>query len=113
MVKASAGVLFKSELLKCETLTEAFKEAKKKGFKIYGLAGEEGRNIYDFPFQNHCIFVMGNETEGVSESLRAMMDGWITIPMSNEVESLNVACASTVVASEWTRRMISKQTKEI
>jgi 23S rRNA (guanosine2251-2'-O)-methyltransferase len=108
VVKASAGVLFKSELLKCETLKEAFTEAKKKGFKIYGLAGEEGRNIYEFPFQNHCIFVMGNETEGVSESLRAMIDGWITIPMSNEVESLNVACASTVVASEWTRRMKTK-----
>ena len=31
-------------------------------------------------------------------------DYWLTIPMAGEVESLNVACAATVVASELMRR---------
>jgi len=104
VVKASAGVVFKSRILKCDTLHHALKAAKKQGFSVYGLAGEEGKNIYNQEFKNNAVFVMGNETEGVSEQHREMMDGWLTIPMASGVESLNVACAATVVASEWMRK---------
>lgn len=104
VVKASAGVVFKSRLLKCEHLKEALLAAKKAGYTIYGLAGEEGDSIYESKFQKHCIFVMGNETEGVDEGLRSLIDAWLTIPMAAGVESLNVACAATVVASELMRR---------
>ena len=104
VVKASAGVVFKSRLLKCEKLVDALRVAKAMGYAIYGLAGEEGNNIYESKFQKHCIFVMGNETEGVDEGLRSLIDAWLTIPMAAGVESLNVACAATVVASELMRR---------
>jgi 23S rRNA (guanosine2251-2'-O)-methyltransferase len=104
VIKASAGVIFKSKLLKCDTLEGIMQPAKKNNYKIYGLAGEEGNNIYSVPFEKRCIFVMGNETEGVSEKLRFYIDRWLTIPMSADVESLNVACAATVVGSEWMRR---------
>ena len=104
VVKASAGVVFKSRILKCDTLNQALKTAKKQGFSVYGLAGEEGKNIYQEEFNNNAIFVMGNETEGVSEQHRELMDEWLTIPMSSGIESLNVACAATVVASEWMSR---------
>jgi 23S rRNA (guanosine2251-2'-O)-methyltransferase len=104
VVKASAGVVFKSKILKCETLTQALKTAKNAGFSVYGLAGEEGKNIYKHEFKKAAIFVMGNETEGVGEHHRSLIDAWLTIPMASEVESLNVACAATVVGSEWMRR---------
>jgi 23S rRNA (guanosine2251-2'-O)-methyltransferase len=104
VVKASAGVVFKSSILKCETLTQALKAAKNCGFSIYGLAGEEGSNIYRHEFKKAAIFVMGNESEGVSEQHRNLIDAWLTIPMASGVESLNVACAATVVGSEWMRR---------
>ena len=47
---------------------------------------------------------MGNESEGVGEQHRPLIDEWLTIPMALGVESLNVACAATVVGSEWMRR---------
>jgi 23S rRNA (guanosine2251-2'-O)-methyltransferase len=96
--------VFKSSILKCETLTQALKAAKNCGFSIYGLAGEEGSNIYRHDFKKAAIFVMGNESEGVSEQHRNLIDAWLTIPMASGVESLNVACAATVVGSEWMRR---------
>lgn len=104
VVKASAGVVFKSRILKCETLTAALKAARNKGFGVYGLAGEEGSNIYSQDFKKNAIFVMGNESEGVSEQHRNLIDIWLTIPMASAVESLNVACAATVVGSEWMRK---------
>lgn len=106
VVKASAGTVFRSKILKCERLTPALKAAKMAGYKIYGLAGEEGKVIYTQDLKSDAIFVMGNETEGVGEHLRSLIDGWLTIPMHAGVESLNVACAATIVAAEIARRQL-------
>ncbi len=104
VVKASAGVVFKSKILKCENLKEALIAARNAKYTIYGLAGEEGSNIYKTNLPEQAVFIMGNETEGVGEGLRQLIDAWLTIPMANGVESLNVACAATIVASELMRR---------
>ena len=106
VIKASAGVVFKSRILKCERLTPVLKKAKEIGFDIYGLSGEQGENIYTESFAAMSLFIMGNETEGVSPQTEALTDKHLFIPMSNGVESLNVACAATVVASEVMRRRV-------
>jgi 23S rRNA (guanosine2251-2'-O)-methyltransferase len=104
VIKASAGVVFRSRILKCERLTPVLKKAKEMGFEICGLSGEKGDNIYTETFNAKSLFVMGNETEGVSPQTEALTDKHLFIPMANGVESLNVACAATVVASEVMRR---------
>lgn len=104
VIKASAGVVFKSRILKCERLTPVLKKAKEMGFAIYGLSGEKGNSIYTEEFETKSLFVMGNETAGVSPQTEALTDKHLFIPMANDVESLNVACAATVVASEVMRR---------
>lgn len=104
VIKASAGVVFKSRILKCERLTPVLKKAKQLGYTIYGLSGEKGQNIYTESFTAKGLFVMGNETKGVAPSTETLTDKHLFIPMTNGVESLNVACAATVVASELMRR---------
>lgn len=106
VIKASAGVVFKSRILKCERLTPVLKKAKEIGFDVYGLSGEQGENIYTENFAQKSLFIMGNETEGVSPQTEALTDRHLFIPMANGVESLNVACAATVVASEIMRRRL-------
>lgn len=104
VIKASAGVVFKSRLLKCERLTPVLKKAKEKGFEIYALSGEQGSTIYEGDFAPRSIFVLGNESAGVSPATEALTTAHFSIPMANEVESLNVACAAAVVCSEVLRR---------
>lgn len=104
VIKASAGVVFQSTILKCETLAPVLKKAQELGYSIYGLSGEKGKNIYTETFNKKSIFVLGNETEGVSDAIEALINKHLSIPMANGVESLNVACAATVVASEVMRR---------
>lgn len=103
VIKASAGVVFKSRILKCERLTPVLKKAATLGYSIYGLSGEKGENIYQHRFASKGIFVLGNETQGVSEATEACTDTHLSIPMFQGVESLNVACAATIVASEIAR----------
>ena len=77
------------------------------GYSIYGLSGEKGENIYQHRFASKGIFVLGNETQGVSEATEACTYTHLSIPMFQGVESLNVACAATIVASEIARNRAS------
>ena len=50
------------------------------------------------------MVVLGNETEGVSEAVRAACGASWSIPMAPGAESLNVAVAASVVGYELARR---------
>ena len=103
VIKASAGVVFKAPLLKCEQLAEVLPLAKKAGFRIYGMDAQKGQNLFKVEFAPKSIFILGNETEGLQQSSQ-WVDEWLAIPMSAGVESLNVACAASVIAAETLRR---------
>ncbi len=105
IVKASAGVIFRTRILRCEYLQKGLDLAKKEGFRIYGLSGYGKQTIYDVStYAKRSIFVMGGETAGIDEKVGKLVDEWLRIPMANGVESLNVACAATLVAGEVMRR---------
>ncbi len=107
VIKASAGVIFKSPLLKCEQLPPALAAARKQGFRIYGLSLDAGaKNFYQLPnFAPKSIFVFGNETVGISPAVAQYVDEFVFIEMYNGVESLNVACTASIVAAEWRRKI--------
>jgi 23S rRNA (guanosine2251-2'-O)-methyltransferase len=45
-----------------------------------------------------CVYVLGNETEGVCAQVRSLADVELAIPMRNGVESLNVAVTASLIA---------------
>jgi 23S rRNA (guanosine2251-2'-O)-methyltransferase len=106
VIKASAGVIFRSRLLKCETLAPSLRLAKEAGYIIYALdAGAKSVDIFKLgEFAEKAIFVMGNETNGISPAVALLVDIWLRIPMYNGVESLNVATAAAILSAEWQRR---------
>jgi 23S rRNA (guanosine2251-2'-O)-methyltransferase len=44
------------------------------------------------------VFVLGNESEGVSDSVKRIATTSLSIPMNNAVESLNVAVTASLIA---------------
>lgn len=44
-----------------------------------------------------CALIMGNEALGMSAALRGLADGMLAIPMQGQVNSLNVACAASIL----------------
>jgi len=98
VVKASAGTLFKAPLLHCASLTSALQESKKQGATIYGLSSHATQSISDKQTDRFVIYVLGNETEGMSQEISALCDKSISIPMNNGVESLNVAITASLLA---------------
>ena len=66
-IKATAGTLFKSEILRCENLAFAIQDFKKNGFKIAVMESNAKKTIDRLKIPGPIIFVVGNETDGVSK----------------------------------------------
>jgi 23S rRNA (guanosine2251-2'-O)-methyltransferase len=99
VVKASAGVAFRARVYQDSTAAAAVDRLRQAGVEIVGLRAG-GESLFDASLGDRVAFVLGNETEGVSVEC----DRWLSIPMHNGVESLNVAVAAGIVSYEIARR---------
>ena len=67
----------------------------------------EGENIYRSETEEKAILVMGNEANGISAEIEALISKKISIPRFGELketESLNVATATAILLSEFKRK---------
>lgn len=98
VIKASAGAIFKTAIYYCEDLLQEMPNLQQLGYKFFGLAGQGKTPLNKLTSQSPSIFVLGNETVGISESMIEACDDLVHIPMHNGVESLNVSIAASLVA---------------
>jgi len=98
VVKASAGTLYRAPLLLCPDLPGTLRTYSENGVEICILSATADRSLFEHRPRGHCIYVLGNETEGVSPAVAALADTALAIPMENGVESLNVAVAASLIA---------------
>lgn len=101
VAKASAGMAFRIPLVATPSIQEAIHGLKKKGVRVYGLAGEESHSIIDEPFRAPTLLVLGNEGGGLSSAIRKECDLLLSIPMHSRAESLNVAASGAVAMYAW------------
>ncbi len=95
VAKASAGTLFKLPIYYCETLSPVLKKLEAKKYLLSSHAEE---SIYDAKIEPKTVFVLGNESEGVSEAVEKVCDAKLKIPLNRGVESLNVAVTASLLA---------------
>lgn len=103
VVKASAGVAFRAPVLRCSTVEDGVGALRDAGFTVFGLDAA-GTSLLDADLPGRVALVLGNETHGLSESVRPLLAGELAIPMRGGVESLGVASAGAVAAFELARR---------
>jgi 23S rRNA (guanosine2251-2'-O)-methyltransferase len=98
VIKASAGTAFKTRIIHCEKLSPALKQLKDKGAQVCTLSSHAKVSLFDFKPTRSVVYVLGNETDGVSQAVSGLSDQLLAIPMNNEVESLNVAVTAALIA---------------
>lgn len=98
VVQASMGAVFNVEMEYLD-LKGFLSQAK---MPIYG-ALLDGENIYEKKVEKKGILLMGNEGNGIAEELIPMINQPIAIPQFGQGESLNVAMATAVLLSEFSR----------
>ena len=103
VVKASAGVAFRAPVLRAATVEEGCAALSRRGSRSSGWT-RAGRRCSRRICPPRVALVLGNETNGLSESVRPLLAGLLAIPMHAGVESLGVASAGAVAAFELARR---------
>jgi len=72
-----------------------------EGLDAYGAASSGGVSLADAPVEKAGMIVLGSEAHGISRKDLKL----VTIPISEGIESLNVAAAAAVILFEIRRRM--------
>ncbi|MDH4040110.1 MAG: RNA methyltransferase [Gammaproteobacteria bacterium] len=98
VIKASAGTLYRAPLVIAGELPAALRQCRENGAGICILDANATTSLFDYRPARHCVYVLGNETEGVSAAVRELADTALSIPMANGVESLNVAVTASLIA---------------
>ena len=98
VIKASAGTLFKANIIRCDDLNDAIVQLRKHNAQAFALAGGGEHNLQNLPLEGRNVYVVGNETHGVSPAIIKSCQHKLGIPMANAVESLNVSIAASLVA---------------
>ncbi|CAM2876707.1 TrmH family RNA methyltransferase [Weeksella virosa] len=61
----------------------------------------EGESIFQFPFPENAMLVMGSEAHGISKAVEDKITNKISIPaIGKQTESLNVAMATSIIVGE-------------
>lgn len=98
VAKASAGTLFHAPILRSETTLNALTELSRAGYTSYVLSSHAKANVFEHEYPAQRVVILGNESEGVSKEVEAKASSALRIPMSNKVESLNVAVTAALIA---------------
>ena len=98
VIKASAGTLFKMPIIKTTNLKETLVSFKEEGADVYTLSSHAKASYKEQDYTDKTIFVLGNESEGVSKAVVSVCNASIAIPMQRGVESLNVAVTASLLA---------------
>lgn len=106
-VRASAGACYHARIHRPEASTALAPVVRGGGRAVLGLAADGDRTLdaaaRDIP-EIGVALVVGSEPHGLSDGVRAALDGLVRIPMAAGVESLNVGAAGAIAMHGLMRR---------
>lgn len=106
VVKASAGALNYTPVVKVTNLAQTIEELKKRGL-WFVCADMGGETMYRLNLTGPIGLVIGNEGEGVSRLVKEKCDYIASIPMKGNIDSLNASVAAGVLAYEIVRQRMN------
>jgi len=105
--KTSAGTAGRIPIVRAVNLNQAILALKENRFWIAGL-DMDGDLIWNQTMDMPMAFVIGNEGRGLRKKTGEHCDFLLSIPMMNNVESLNASVSAALVCYEWRRQRSAK-----
>lgn len=102
VVRSTMSAIVKVNLIHADV--SSLTKLKDLGYTVIG-ADMSGQNIFEFsPRTDKVCIVVGGEANGISETVRAYCDDFVSIPMTGDIESLNAAVSGAIMMYEINRR---------
>jgi len=106
VIRASMGSIFETQICHVDSLKELLGWVERLRESTPGLAcvgtDSTGSSVASAtePLEKPVILLLGNEAKGLSVELKRAADRMVRIPMTGTVDSLNVACAASILMYE-------------
>lgn len=104
MAKASAGMIELLPIVRVTNLSRAVESLKKAGFWVIGMDGYAQTTIDKMNKSGKTAIIMGSEGKGMRRLVEESCDSTVRLPISEKVESLNVATAAAITLYELNKR---------
>jgi len=98
VIKASVGTIFRLPIIKTKNLAKTLEKFKSASSEVYTLSSHVQSSYREISYAEKTVFVLGNESDGVSKEVEQLSTSSISIPMNRGVESLNVAVTASLLA---------------
>lgn len=98
-VRASQGSIFKTRIVYGDLL-EIITYLKEKGYRLIGTSLKKADKLENAIVGNKYVLCLGNEARGISDAVLEKMDRNVKLTMYNDVESLNVMIAGSIIMYE-------------
>jgi len=102
-VRASAGSAFRVPLVN-ESTEKLIPRLREKNIRMLATSSHKGDPIDQAQLTGGVALFIGNEGAGLPREVMAQMDGLVTIPQSEKVESLNAGIATSILLYEAARQ---------
>jgi 23S rRNA (guanosine2251-2'-O)-methyltransferase len=103
--RTSAGTAARIPVAQVNNLVRGLKDCQKAGMQVIGLDADGSTTIDDLPFADRpLVVVVGSEGRGLSRLVGETCDVTVSIPISEQAESLNASVAAAVMLAEVSRR---------
>lgn len=103
-IRSTMGSIYRVPFLYAEDLQQVLELLREKGVRSYA-AHLQGTETYDREdYTGGTAFLVGNESNGLSQELASCADCYIRIPMEGQLESLNAGVAASILMYEAYRQ---------
>jgi TrmH family RNA methyltransferase len=111
VIRASLGSIFYTPTVLIQSLNEIETfiqtEKAKNNMTVLGTDSGGELSLPGLELNRPIMLIIGNEAKGISVALKALCDGIIRIPLTGDVNSLNVASAASIVMWEVYKHTLS------
>lgn len=103
VIRASIGCVFSTQVVSCSS-EEAMKWLQRKEINCFAAAIQSNSLYYQSNFKEPTAFVMGTESDGLSQQWHTFAREIIKIPMMGINDSLNVSTSTAILVYEAMRQ---------
>lgn len=101
VIRSSLGSIFHTNMVEVESMQEfetwVVGQKKVNNIRLVGTDSTGEVSLLSHPLTRPIAVILGNEARGMSVALKNLCDIIISLPLAGAVNSLNVACAGSII----------------
>ncbi len=104
VTKSSAGMIEHLCIGRPKNLEALVQDFRSKNFAVIGAEMKKGKKPEETDFTGPLILILGGEHRGIPPYLNKLCTGFVSIPMTEKTQSLNVSATASILLYEIARQ---------